>query len=82
MLEKKLLVKLPFEHDTAPDSILETTHSIARAVLSIGVADACVVDLDSDFVCLWWCDLNVFECEVLSSLPGHGGLASDGFAFC
>lgn len=42
------------------------------------VADAGVVDLDTDLIRLWRCDLDVLDAQLLASLPGHGGLASDG----
>lgn len=51
---------------------------LAGQSIGIGMADTCVVDLDTDFVGLWGSDLNVFNGQVLAGLPGDGGLASDG----
>jgi hypothetical protein len=39
-----------------------------------GMADTGVVYLDADLVCLWWCDLDVFNGEVLAGFPGDCGL--------
>jgi hypothetical protein len=41
------------------------------------VANASVVDLDTDFVSLRRSDLDVLNGEVLAGLPGDGGLAGD-----
>jgi hypothetical protein len=38
------------------------------------MADTGVVYLDADLVCLWWCDLDVFNREVLAGFPGDCGL--------
>lgn len=35
-----------------------------------------VVDLDAHFVCLWWCYLDIFNCEVLAGFPGNCGLVN------
>ena len=40
--------------------------------------DAGVVNLDSHLVSLGRSDFNVLDAQVLSGLPSHGGLASDG----
>jgi hypothetical protein len=42
------------------------------------VADAGVVDFDSDLVSLGGSDLDVLDGKLLASLPGNGGLAGDG----
>lgn len=41
------------------------------------VADSGVIDLDSDFMCLGRCDLDVLDAQLLASFPCYGGLASD-----
>ena len=51
---------------------------LARQSVGVGVADACVVDLDADFVGLWWCDFDFFDGQVGGRLPGDSGLASNG----
>lgn len=55
---------------------------LARQSVGIGVADTSVVNLDSDLTGLWWGNLNILESKVLASLPGDGGLASDGLSCC
>jgi hypothetical protein len=42
------------------------------------MANTRVMDLDSHLVCLGRSDLDVLDAQVLSSLPGHSGLARDG----
>lgn len=42
------------------------------------VADTRVVNLNSDLVGLGRGDLDILDAQRLSSLPGNGGLASDG----
>lgn len=42
--------------------------------VGIGMADTGVVDLDADLVGLWGRNLDVFDGEVLASLPGDGSL--------
>jgi hypothetical protein len=39
-----------------------------------GVADSCVVDLDSDFVCFWGRDFNVFDCQIFAGFPCNRSL--------
>lgn len=51
---------------------------LAGQCVGICVANTCVVDLDTDFVGFRRGDLNVLDGQVLASLPGNGGLASDG----
>lgn len=41
------------------------------------MANASVVDFDSDLMSLGRGDLDIFDRELLASLPGDGGLASD-----
>lgn len=38
------------------------------------MADTSVVDLNADFVGLWWSDLDVLNGEIFTGLPGNGGL--------
>lgn len=54
-----------------------------RATESVGVsvADSGVGDLDSNLSLLGRSNLDLFESQGLSSLPGNSGLASDGFSF-
>lgn len=40
------------------------------------MADAGVVYLNADFVGFWGSDLDVFDREVFTSLPGHSGLVA------
>lgn len=47
---------------------------LAGQGVGIGVADTGVVDLNADFVGFGGSDLDVFDGEVLASLPGDGGL--------
>ena len=44
------------------------------------MANASVVDLDADFVCFRWCDLNILDTKLFASFPGHGGLARNGLS--
>lgn len=53
---------------------------LARERVGISVADTSVVDLDADFVCAGWQDLNLLNGEVLAGFPGHCGLAGDGLS--
>lgn len=53
---------------------------LAGEGVGIGMADTGVVDLYSDFVGLWWCNLNILDCQVLAGFPGNGGLAGDGLS--
>lgn len=41
------------------------------------VADSGVVDLDSDFMCLGRCDLDVLYAQLFAGFPCYGGLASN-----
>jgi hypothetical protein len=38
------------------------------------MANTGIVNLNPDFVGLWWLDFNVLDCQVFSCLPGDGGL--------
>jgi hypothetical protein len=38
------------------------------------VADTGVVDLNADFVSLWWCDLNVLDAQFFAGLPRNCSL--------
>ena len=38
------------------------------------VADTGVEDLDSDFMRLWWCDLDFLNAQILASFPCNSGL--------
>ena len=53
---------------------------LAALSVRIGVADTGVVDLNADFVCLWCCNLDLFNGQIFPSLPGDCGLASDGLS--
>lgn len=44
------------------------------------MADTGIMDLNTDFVGFWWCDLDVFKGEVLAGLPGDCGLERSVFA--
>lgn len=45
------------------------------------MADTSVVDLNADFVGLWWGYLDLFDAEVLASFPGNGGLVQMSLRF-
>lgn len=47
---------------------------LAGQGVGICVADSSVVDLNTDFVCSWGQDFDVFDGQVLAGLPGNGGL--------
>lgn len=51
---------------------------LAGQRVRICVAHTGVVDLDTDLVRLWGCNLDVLNAQVLARLPGDGGLAGDG----
>jgi hypothetical protein len=53
-------------------SIVAITLSVADR--RTGVADAGVVDLDANFVCLGRCHFNVLDAQLLAGLPCNGGL--------
>jgi hypothetical protein len=40
------------------------------------MTDTSVIDLDSDFVCFWWSNLDFFDGQVLAGLPGYCGLVT------
>ena len=42
--------------------------------LPTGVADACVVNLNTNFMGLWRLHFNVFYREIFACFPCHGGL--------
>jgi hypothetical protein len=44
------------------------------------MANASVVDLDADLVCLWWCNLDILNGKVLAGLPCNGSLFSSTLA--
>jgi hypothetical protein len=48
----------------------------SRQSIGIGVANACVVYLDADFVCARRLDFNVFNGEVFSCFPRNRSLCS------
>jgi len=63
-----------------PDEFTEIFHrrSALRSLHRTCVADASVVDLDTDFMRLRRCNFDLLDREVLAGLPGNGGLAFDG----
>lgn len=47
---------------------------LAGQSVGICVAHSSVVDLNTDLVCSWGQDFDVFDGEVLAGFPGDGGL--------
>ena len=47
---------------------------LARECVGIRVADTGVVDLNANFVCPWWSNLDILNGEVLAGFPGDGSL--------
>lgn len=52
-----------------------------RQSVCVGVTNACIVYLYPHLMCLWWCDLNVFQDKVFAGLPSNSSFASDGLTF-